>query len=139
MLTETQDAAKKDPIDLSTLVVPEDAIVMDVIHPRTKEKIAEIDLVSQESSLPSTIATRQTNRRLRVNPWALKKPVTKEEMEDEALDVLIACTKGWRGIDWDGQPLPCTPENVRMLYTRLPWLRREVGQFTGELSNFLPE
>jgi hypothetical protein len=59
------------------------------------------------------------------------------ENEQRAMDVYVACTVNWSGFDWEGKSLPCTPENARMIYTRLPWLREQVDAFINDRANFL--
>jgi hypothetical protein len=60
-----------------------------------------------------------------------------EELEAEALSLLVAVTLDWEGISENGQPLACTPENVREVYAKVPWLSEQADDFVGDRANFL--
>lgn len=62
-----------------------------------------------------------------------------KKLDDEALDILIRCTVGFQNIQLDGQMLDCTPENVRILYARFPFIRDQAAAFMNERSHFLGE
>ena len=70
--------------------------------------------------------------------------MTAEEIETEALDVLVACTKAWHTGDKpelemiEGEWLACTPENVRRVYEELTWMKEQIDQEIGDRNNFLP-
>lgn len=61
-----------------------------------------------------------------------------EEIESDTLDALVAATVSWTNFKNDGQDIPCTPANVRMVYVKVPWLRRQVDKFVADDANFLP-
>lgn len=63
-----------------------------------------------------------------------EKPLDRDAL---AMEMLVACTLGWRGIIWDGEPLPFTPENARMLYANHEWLREDVASVVLDRANFL--
>ena len=62
-----------------------------------------------------------------------------EKFEAEGIEVLAACTLGWKGVVVDGAPLPCSRDNAIMLYTRFPWLREQVDQFVSDRSVYLQD
>jgi len=49
------------------------------------------------------------------------RPPTYEELEDEALELIVACTVSWTGLELD-----CTPENARKVYADFPLIRTQV-------------
>lgn len=59
------------------------------------------------------------------------------DRDDAALEMLITCTLGWRGIIWNGEELAFAPENARMLYQRHEWLRENVAGVILDRANFL--
>ena len=65
-------------------------------------------------------------------------PVTFEEIDDDALETLVAATIGWSGLGLgEGQPLPFTIDTARAIYKRFPWIREQAEAFVSERKNFL--
>jgi hypothetical protein len=64
-------------------------------------------------------------------------PFTAEEQDESGLNLLVACTLAWEGVIVEGVDLPCTPDNVKMVYRRFPWLQEQVTAFIGDRANFL--
>lgn len=59
------------------------------------------------------------------------------EDEADALEIMVACTVGWSGIlTTKGEPIPCTPETVRALYTNFPAIRDQADVFMASRANF---
>ena len=110
--------------------------VMDPVSGRPNG--VRIRLAGLDSPAHRAAQREMTNRRLaamarrgsRYRPRA-------EELEAEALNLLVAVTLDWEGISENGQPLACTPENVREVYARVPWLHEQVDDFVGDRANFL--
>lgn len=68
--------------------------------------------------------------------------LSSEELEDQATDLLIVCTLGWRTgnsdtIFFEGEQLKFNVPNARRLYTRLLWMRTQVDAAIGNLSLFI--
>lgn len=62
-----------------------------------------------------------------------------DETDREVLDVLVACTVGWKGVlDTDGQAIEFQDENVRKLYLAYPVVRDQVESFISNRANFTP-
>ena len=64
---------------------------------------------------------------------------TAEEIDADALELLVASTKSWQHIIVDGAELSFSAANARMLYTRFPWIKEQVDEFIADRSNFLGE
>lgn len=59
------------------------------------------------------------------------------ELEAKALDSLVACTIGWKGVeDADGAELLPAAPIVRALYEAEPWIAEQVQAAYGEKSRF---
>lgn len=92
----------------------------------------EILLVSRDSREYREATRRVTEKRL-----GLGRRPSFEELEGEAIDVLVCCTKGWDNITLRGEALPCTEGNARMLYTNFPFVKEQVDAFVGSRANFI--
>lgn len=113
---------------------------MQVKHPTTGEVLMDngepvtIKLLGTDSDAFQRVNDVAINRRLKTPGRILP---TAEEQRAIAIDMLVSCTLGWKGIGDDkGQPLPFTKDNCRMLYTKARWLREQVDVFVGDRSNF---
>lgn len=63
--------------------------------------------------------------------------VDPEQIEEDALNMMVKCTKSWANIIYKGKPLDCTPANVKMLYQEQPWIAEQVSEFMNDRRNFL--
>jgi hypothetical protein len=60
-------------------------------------------------------------------------------IEKEAVEILVTCTLGWKGVTRGGKDWPFSPENVRALYTdpKFRWLRNQVDRAIGDRKLFI--
>lgn len=77
---------------------------------------------------------KRTQQFLRQRKYTL----SPEEAEEEAIELLVVATLGWKDVVVDGKPLEFNHDNARMLYTRFPWLREQVQEAVTDRANFLP-
>ncbi len=52
------------------------------------------------------------------------------------IDALVIVTMDWRGIDKDGKPYKCTPDNAEKLYSQSPAVVRQLLAFLSDGENF---
>lgn len=67
-----------------------------------------------------------------------RRSVRAPNLEDRQIAILTAATLDWENIEWNGEPLPCTPTNIRMLYTECPWLVEQIDEFVANPLHFDP-
>lgn len=60
-----------------------------------------------------------------------------EEIEQNGIELLAACTVGWDGIILDGKPLDFSKDNAKELYTRFPWIKEQIDVAVGDRANFI--
>lgn len=131
---------------LSTTEASNQGARMELVHPDTRETLRGDDgqpcwlmLLGQESEPYTTAQRRQQNRRLEAaHRRARAKPITAEELDADAMELLIACTIGWGGIEIGDGVLEFTPLNVRRLYADFPWVREQAEAFIADRGHFLP-
>jgi hypothetical protein len=131
-------------LDLKTLDITEAANagqVMEVLHPATNQPLEDdegepvlITLAGIDSEVFRKAQRAATNRRLAVKG---RTKITADELEQDALEALVACTLDWSGIAIGGEVLECTKANVRKVYTEFRWLREQVDEFVGDRAGFL--
>jgi hypothetical protein len=126
---------------------------MKVIHPGTGElfydevddgkgkktkRFVTITLLSQDSDEFKRVQKRVTNKKLDKATKRGKMPkVTAEQLEEDQLDMLVACTVGWENVMLNGQVLEFSKENARLLYESVPAIREQADNFIGDRESFL--
>lgn len=117
---------------------------MIIIHPSTREPLGEeddiayIDLYSLDSDVARKYNRAMNTRRLQQRK--IRRP-TPEEFEENAVDLLVALTAGWKLKDLEGVDLaiPFSSEDAKELYsnTATTWIREQVDEFISDRSNFM--
>lgn len=89
---------------------------------------------------PEFLSIKDNSIDKRVKARGRVNPSMAEERQFE-IDMLVACTISWTGIELDGKPLECSPENVKALYSQpgLKWITDQVDRFVGDRGNFLEQ
>jgi len=135
-------------LDLSTLDISsasESGAVMQVTHPVSGAvltfgdgKPVSLTLAGADSERFRRAQRAATNRKLRANQAGRRVQLSAEELENDALEMIVAATIGWQGISIgaDGD-LPFTIDNARAIYKKLPWLREQADAFISDRANFL--
>lgn len=132
-----------DTIDLDhfdTRAGAEAGIEFTPVHPKTGEPLSavKIRLLGADSDAYRDLQMQMQRRAAERMARTRKLSITPEEIEAQALDLLVAVTQGWSGITEGGTPVEFSPENVRKVYTRATWLREQVDAAVQDRANFLP-
>ena len=61
--------------------------------------------------------------------------IAEGESEDISLSMLAKCVKSWDAVE-EGQSLNCTPENIKRVLKRFPWIRSQVDQFANSRAPY---
>ena len=113
---------------------------LEVLDPVTGEAVGvTITLAGADSTIHRKATATIAKRRMSNAKGFRNRALDPEKFEAESIEVLAACTLGWKGVVVDGAPLPCGRDNAVMLYTRFPWLREQVDQFISDRSAYLQD
>ena len=102
-----------------------------------------ITLIGKDSKEFRDFTRDRTNTRLRKDAMAQKRGKdpeirTVEGIEAENIELLVTCTKGWRGfIDDDGNEIPFNVQNAIFMYKNFPDIYDSVNSAIGDLDNFM--
>ncbi|MAO65047.1 MAG: hypothetical protein CL666_08605 [Balneola sp.] len=133
-------------MDLSNLSVdPENqTAVLTVLHPTTHAPLTDEDgnevtitIHGPDSKAQTELQRKFRNKALKDGVKRKNMSISSEQLEARALDMDVAATADWQNIGLDGKELECTPENVKMVYTKLPWIREQVEEFMADRANFM--
>lgn len=130
---------------LDTVKFSDEGTAMEVRHFDTAEVLLDSDEkpVTITVSGPDSAAIKAyerefINRRLKEDTKATSKNADVDALNKEKIELLVAATISWSGIQLDGSVLSFSKENAKLLYTRFPWLAEQVNAFVGRRANFLP-
>jgi hypothetical protein len=133
--------------DISTLALKADH-ELHLKHPLTETKLfADAEEKKPVMILLHGTASKQyrnqvqamQTRQLRRN--AKKEKPSAETMNEEAVELLVACSAGTKNFVFEGTEFSGTPEAFRKLYSdpKFSWLRAQVDEAIGDVGNFLKE
>ena len=100
-------------------------------------KPVTLKLLGPDSDKYRAMTRQQVRKRFSRAAGADATKDTFAEDEADALNILVACTVGWSGVNTTkGEPIPCTPDTVRALYTNFPAIRDQADVFMATRANF---
>lgn len=116
---------------------------VEIRHPVTNAPLGiKIHVLGRDSDTFKEHTREMINSRLRKEAMAAKRGKdaelrTVEMIEQENMDLLVACTTNWSGVIVGGKELPFEEANVRQVYREYPWIYDQVNEAIGTLENFL--
>jgi len=129
-------------IDLGQFETGTEGEWLELLHPVTGEVIRDeddapmrIELVGKDSDEYRKAQRAITARRLKSR--SRSKSFDADSLEHEAIDLLVACTKGWEGIALDGDDLEFNKANCRKVYAKYLWIKEQVDEFVDDRGNFM--
>jgi hypothetical protein len=137
------------PVSLSafdTVTGSDEGAALEVRHPVTGDVVRDsegkaltLGLAGPDSRLAKKAEQDRINRRLKGRHRRGDDILTAEEMDEDNLEILAACTLWWSGFVFPGQDQEpeCTPENARLVYERYPEVRRQAEAFRAKAANFM--
>ena len=111
-----------------------EGVWMTLEHPVTGEPLdVKIKLAGVDSDYYKKELRKQQNRKFKKG----FRKMSAEELEADTIELLVACTLDWEGVELEGQALECNAENARKIYKRFPWIKEQVDNFINDRANFL--
>lgn len=131
MTDSTDTTQDTQGFDLADCQMSETAVVT-ITHPTNKALQAHVTIRS--------VRSKAAKAAMKARPIAIEDgKVTMDDaaFEDSLLEQTIAVTEAW-DLRQNGEPLPCTPDNVRAVYTneRTAWIQGQVQSAYLDLARF---
>lgn len=136
-------AAMIDLSSLDTAAACDKGFELALVHPVTKAPVgAFITVVGKDSKTFDDFVKRQSNDRLRKQFQNQRRgkdadAPTVEQIETDAISLLVACTTAFRDVTYKGAVLTFSEDNARLLYTEQKWVRAQVDEAIGDIENFM--
>lgn len=129
------NAIRSNPMDLSSLFACDTATIT-IKHPKTGMPMEgfTVTVAGNASEEYRKVRTELAKRRIEST-----RSITVEELEASALRLLVACVKGWTGVQMNGMDYLCTPANVTELLSNPGyfWLKEQIEAGAGDVANFI--
>jgi hypothetical protein len=139
-----------DLAELNTAKACEDGAEIELLHPVTKEPLGQFILVVGKHSKTFTdYVARDANeeRRKAAQRRGKENIKTFEEVQAEGIELLVACTKGFRCYSWlddeggdflhFGGKFEFSKDNAKKLYREFPWIKEQIDAGIVDLGNFI--
>lgn len=135
-------------IDLASLDTTEacnKGAEIELLHPTTGEGLGQfVTILGSDSTEFQEYIARVGNEARRKQFQAQRRNRTPEietveVSKAEGIALLVAMTKGWRNIFFEGNPnFAFSSANATALYTRFPFICRQIDKAIVDLENFIP-
>jgi hypothetical protein len=140
-----EDNSVSEPIDLASLDTISGANAgyeLELRHPATKAPLGIfITVLGSDSDTFKELMHDRVNDAIRKGALVRqgKDPEIKssEQLDQEELELLAACTIGFRNIKLDGKILEFSKKNAYDLYRRMPWIKDQVNKAIANVENFI--
>ena len=135
---------KKGTVDLSSIDTVKGAnegFDVRIYHPGTNEDLdIIINVLGKDSDEFQKVSRAQSKKRmakLSKGGFRASTTVPIEEIEQDGIQLLAACTKSWTGVVIEGKEIACNLDNAVMVYERFPWIKEQVDTAIGDRANFI--
>lgn len=147
-----------DLADLDTAAASDKGAEIELMHPTKQTPLGIfITVLGKDSQVFKDQVKSDINAAVRKEAFAKKRgktiePMTAEEAEQKAIDLLVLCTLGWRSETKDekgtvvaneptitlaGEKLTFSIVNAKRVYADFTWIRRQIDDAIGDLENFM--
>jgi len=138
---EVTSGAGSDGFDFSKIGTAQGANIgasFELRHPTERVPIgAFLTVLGKDGDVYRRVDRQQTNRRLAEAARNRDLTLKAEEIEADRLDLIVACTTGWKGVLKKGEPIPFNAENVRKFYKDYPWAAEQAERAMNDRSLFI--
>lgn len=96
-----------------------------------------ITICSQDSNYYQRVFKRQVTENGSKLTKRGESKITGDSLEKNKIEILTACTSGWKGWTLQGKPFEYSKHNANYLYTAFPFIREQVDEEIHERGNFV--
>lgn len=135
---------KKGTVDLSSIDTVKGAnegFDVRIYHPGTNEDLdITINVLGKDSDEFVETGRKQSKKRMaKMSKGGFRNTSTVpiEEIEQDGIELLAACTKSWAGVVIEGKQVAFSHGAAVDLYTRFPWIKEQVDTAIGDRANFI--
>lgn len=130
-------------MDLKDLTPKSDDIVVNIVHPISKEPLVNDDgspmtitLYAQYSKEYKKVQRELINKRLKEAQAAGNTDIDYEQLEAAALELMAKTTKAW-DITFDGKKPKLTEAKARQIYDEVFWIKAQIEEAVADSLDFM--
>jgi len=107
-------------------------------HPATGEDLSgKIKVVGKDSTKFTQLSEEFKRKALEDMKSSKTMAQRMDNAQEQSDAIIVACTIDWDGMMLDGEDLPFTEANVKMVYQRFTWIKEQVDVAIADRANFL--
>lgn len=147
-----------DLADLDTAKASDKGAEIELLHPTKQTPLGIfVTVLGKDSEVFKSQVKSDINAAVRKEAFAKRRgkhvdPMTAEEAEEKAIELLVLCTLGWRSetkdekgevvaneptITLGSEKLSFSIINAKRVYSDFIWFRRQIDDAIGDLENFI--
>ena len=134
-------AKKVDLAAIDTVKGSNEGFNVRIFHPGTNEDLdISITVLGKDSDAFQKVSRAQNKKRMakmQKGGFRNVSPVPIEEIEQDGIALLAACTTGWTGVIIEGKEVAFSTDNAVMVYERFPWIKEQIDVAIGDRANFI--
>lgn len=130
-------------MDLKDLTPKSDDIVVNIVHPISKEPLVNDDstpmtitVYAQHSKEYKKVQRELINKRLKEAQAAGNTDIDYEQLEAAALELMAKTTKAW-DITFDGKKPKLTEAKARQIYDEVFWIKAQIEEAVADSLDFM--
>lgn len=130
-------------MDLKDLTPKSDDIVVNIVHPISKEPLVNDDgspmtitIYAQHSKEYKKVQRELINKRLKEAQAAGNTDIDYEQLEAAALELMAKTTKAW-DITFDGKKPKLTEAKARQIYDEVFWIKNQIEEAVADSLDFM--
>jgi len=132
---------KIDLASIDTVKGSNEGFKVQIYHPGTNEDLdLIINVLGKDSDAFQKVSRAQNKKRMakmQKGGFRNTAPIPIEEIEQDGIDLLAACTTGWTGVIIEGEEIQFSIDNAVMVYERFPWIKEQIDTAIGDRANFI--
>ena len=122
----------------------EAGVKMEIIHPVTEQSFdpptyMTVVGIDSDKYQRTSLALQNKSINKMLKGRQIRKLPTAEENKANNLELISNCVLKWENVEWEGKPLPCSYENVKMFLTKHPWCLEQIQTFIEDRANFIQD
>ena len=157
-MTDVKKASLPDIGDFDTAAGSDKGAEIQLLHPTNQKPLGIfITVLGKDSQIFRDHVKHDVDQQLRKEALAKRRgknvePLTAQDAEDKAVELLVLCTISWRSETYDakgkvidnqpvivskGESLSFNVANAKRIYSENLWIRRQIDDAIGDLENFI--
>ncbi len=127
-----------DIADLDIRAAADEGTEVELLHPITREKLGIVfHILGSDSFAYRDKRTELARRRVQKYDNGRGPNINVDEIEDNACELLAACTTGWSSFPENGKEITFSEKEAYRIYRQYPWIKEQIDAAVSDRAIFL--